>query len=66
MNKNLYNGYILTRGIKMVYTNPKPCLNQDGDYNCSNLFNCCSCGGNGCGCAYCFDCHACENCLEDD
>jgi len=32
--------------------------------DCSELFNCCSCGGNECGCAYCFDCNACDNCKE--
>jgi hypothetical protein len=33
---------------------------------CSELFNCCDCGGNDCGCAYCFSCHACDHCLNDD
>lgn len=26
------------------------------------MFTCCSCGGNKCGCAYCWDCNACEDC----
>lgn len=41
-------------------------------YNCADLYNCCSCGGAGdtsggtCGCAYCWDCHACDSCLNED
>ena len=33
--------------------------------DCSYLYNCCNCGGNDCGCHYCFGCNACENCQED-
>lgn len=33
---------------------------------CGVLFNCCDCGGNGCGCRYCFACNACKHCAEDD
>lgn len=33
---------------------------------CGNLYNCCNCGGEACGCAYCFSCQACEHCLDDD
>lgn len=36
----------------------------DNVLDCSVLFNCCSCGGNDCGCAYCFDCNACASCKE--
>ena len=39
------------------------------EYNgmtCSDLYDCCSCGGNDCGCAYCFDCNACEFCLNEE
>lgn len=50
----------------MVYTEKKECLNKTDKHDCSTLFNCCSCGGNDCGCPYCWDCNACENCLEDD
>jgi len=32
---------------------------------CSQLYTCCSCGGNDCGCHYCFDCHACDACKDD-
>ena len=35
-------------------------------YDCSSMYNCCDCGGNNCGCAYCFSCHACNHCLDDD
>lgn len=31
--------------------------------SCSELYDCCDCGGNDCGCAYCFSCNACEYCL---
>lgn len=33
------------------------------DCECESLFNCCDCGGNECGCRYCFSCNACEQCL---
>ena len=47
------------------------CLNYtwtEGD--CFDLFNCCDCGfeegdEDYCGCAYCFSCNACENCLAE-
>lgn len=34
--------------------------------NCSDMYNCCDCGGNGCGCPYCWSCNACEECLEEE
>lgn len=34
--------------------------------NCSYWFNCCSCGDNQCGCSYCYDCNACEQCKNDN
>ncbi len=33
---------------------------------CSQLFNCCDCGGNDCGCRYCWSCNACTTCMESD
>ena len=41
----------------------------NGNNTCSDYYNCCDCGitdGDGCGCAYCWSCNACEFCLEDD
>ena len=35
-------------------------------YDCNYMFNCCRCGGNDCGCAYCFDCNSCDSCQEYD
>ena len=32
---------------------------------CSDLYDCCSCGGNDCGCGYCWDCNACDFCKEE-
>ena len=32
---------------------------------CEDYFDCCDCGGNECGCAYCFSCNACDFCLND-
>jgi hypothetical protein len=29
---------------------------------CEEYFTCCDCGGNDCGCAYCWSCGACEAC----
>lgn len=33
---------------------------------CERMFDCCDCGGNDCGCCYCFSCNACDSCLCDD
>jgi hypothetical protein len=49
--------------IKRVQDN---CENSNGNYTCSDLFDCCDCGGHDCGCAYCWSCNACEFCLNDD
>lgn len=34
--------------------------------SCSDIYNCCNCGGNDCGCRYCFSCNACSRCLDED
>ena len=34
--------------------------------DCSAYYTCCDCGGNECGCAYCWSCNACESCLNAD
>ena len=43
------------------------CLNvtKENKSTCEELFDCCDCGGNDCGCAYCWSCNACEECKED-
>ena len=33
--------------------------------NCDEWYNCCDCGGVDCGCAYCWSCNACEDCLNE-
>jgi hypothetical protein len=33
---------------------------------CSDHYNCCNCGGESCGCAYCFSCHACDYCQHGE
>ena len=33
--------------------------------DCGEMFNCCNCGGNDCGCRYCFSCNACEHCKSE-
>lgn len=33
---------------------------------CTDLFNCCDCGGEECGCTYCWSCKACDECLNDN
>ena len=33
---------------------------------CGTMYDCCDCGGENCGCAYCFSCHACESCLSEE
>jgi len=37
-------------------------VSDEHNYICSDLYDCCSCGGVDCGCRYCFDCNACDNC----
>jgi len=34
--------------------------------HCYDNFNCCDCGGNDCGCRYCFSCNACDKCLSKE
>lgn len=34
-------------------------------YQCAALFNCCDCGGEDCGCSYCWSCNACTECQEE-
>ena len=45
------------------------CENRDaygyGGCSCEEAFNCCDCGGNECGCAYCWSCNACDTCLNN-
>lgn len=35
-------------------------------HTCASIYNCCDCGGNNCGCAYCWSCNACEYCLSEE
>ncbi len=37
----------------------------DTGRGCDSHYNCCDCGGNNCGCAYCFSCRACSHCLGE-
>ena len=34
--------------------------------DCGVIYTCCDCGDNDCGCAYCWSCNACEDCLNED
>lgn len=34
--------------------------------NCSEIYNCCDCGGSDCGCGYCWSCNACDDCLNEE
>lgn len=49
---------------------PEKCENtykyKGVDQQCHSLFNCCDCGGNECGCSYCFSCKACDFCLKEE
>lgn len=41
---------------------------MDGECYCERVYNCCDCGATddeGCGCAYCWSCNACEDCLDE-
>lgn len=39
-----------------------PVCENAPEMTCDVMFNCCDCGGNDCGCGYCFSCHACAVC----
>ena len=39
---------------------------EDGSCDCDKIYTCCDCGGNDCGCAYCWSCNACDDCKEED
>ena len=41
------------------------CKNVVDGQDCSSMYNCCDCGGAGCGCSGCFSCRACSSCLPD-
>ena len=43
---------------KLIEKKARTCVNYG--------YNCCSCGDNNCGCAYCYDCNTCEACKNDD
>lgn len=38
---------------------------MEKECNCEEIYNCCDCGGNDCGCGYCWSCNACEDCLNE-
>jgi hypothetical protein len=42
------------------------CLYTSKGETCGSLFNCCNCGGEECGCAYCYACRRCEACAAED
>lgn len=33
---------------------------------CRDHYNCCDCGGEDCGCRYCFSCNACDYCKNGE
>jgi hypothetical protein len=48
--------------MNRIFTN----LIEPKKYSCAERgLNCCNCGGEGCGCSYCWTCQACEACLHD-
>lgn len=54
-----YCGIVHVGGVGMN------CKNEHVGLTCEDMFNCCDCGGNDCGCGYCWSCNACDNCKED-
>jgi hypothetical protein len=37
---------------------------EAAQHDCYYMYDCCDCGGNDCGCPYCWSCNACDNCKE--
>jgi hypothetical protein len=50
-----------TKSFKPVTNKPKIVKK----YECSDLYNCCNCGGENCGCGGCFSCNACPTCIDN-
>jgi hypothetical protein len=52
------------------YSNSLGTDRNGNPYDCGSMYTCCDCGvrgdDEGCGCSYCFSCHACEECLNKD
>lgn len=42
------------------------CMRGKGESTCEEILTCCDCGGNDCGCIYCWSCNACEDCLNSE
>jgi hypothetical protein len=41
-------------------------INTDNpNLDCSELYDCCDCAGEDCGCRYCWSCNACDSCKGD-
>lgn len=53
--------------INSISQQSKSCewLEETNGRDCSDLYDCCDCGGYGCDCSGCFSCNACEHCLSE-
>lgn len=60
--KRQYYDYTEQEAIEMF--REENTLNKS-NCNCAEIYTCCDCGGNDCGCAYCWSCNACDDCLND-
>ena len=40
------------------------CEYKSNEGTCEDWYNCCDCGGEECGCGYCWTCNACDHCLN--
>lgn len=59
--------------MNKVEVDSEVCDNHTGSgasMSCGEMYNCCDCGtdeqDDGCGCAYCWSCNACEVCLNEE
>jgi hypothetical protein len=54
---------VLSSEIDMHTDNICENIRYGGKNKCEDLYNCCNCGGDDCGCGGCFSCNACIVCL---
>ena len=58
----------LTNKTMCEFSNSWGTDKKGNPYTCNTMFDCCDCGTrdeSGCGCAYCFSCNACEECIKE-
>ena len=61
-----YSSYINNKTMEVVMPENQCEQLEYGECTCSEMYNCCDCGGVDCGCPYCWSCNACATCLNQE